>query len=162
MRANSEIVIAAAFSMLVISAFASTGFANEVEIVDVQVDCSEGLCNFEVTARHDDEGWDHYADEWNIRLPNGKVTGSRVLMHPHVDEQPFKRSLSSVRIPDSVREVDVCGHDTVHGWSTNCKRVRLPGFTADSSEDTQDGLPETTNDPKEALASQTTEEATVN
>jgi hypothetical protein len=37
----------------------------------------------------------------------GTVLGTRVLLHPHEDEQPFTRELENVRIPDTVRSVSV-------------------------------------------------------
>jgi len=39
-----------------------------------------GLWRFDVTLRHNDEGWDHYADAWQVVLPeDGEVLGERVL-----------------------------------------------------------------------------------
>jgi hypothetical protein len=35
----------------------------------------------------------------------GEVYGTRVLAHPHVQEQPFTRSQSGIAIPDSIAEV---------------------------------------------------------
>jgi hypothetical protein len=43
------------------------------------------------------------------------VLGSRTLYHPHVDEQPFTRSLDNVAIPTDVTTVVIRAHDTVHG-----------------------------------------------
>jgi len=63
-----------------------------------------------------DTGWDHYADSWEILNPEGEVLTTRVLMHPHVNEQPFTRSLSGVPIPKGFHEVTVRGHDSVHGY----------------------------------------------
>jgi hypothetical protein len=48
--------------------------------------------------RHGDTGWDDYADGWRIETPAGEVLGTRVLHHPHVEEQPFTRSLGGVEI----------------------------------------------------------------
>ena len=70
---------------------------------------------FDVTVRHADTGWDHYADRWDVVAPDGTVLGSRSLLHPHVDEQPFTRSLGNVSIPDGVTHVVIRAHDKVHG-----------------------------------------------
>ncbi|MFT5064884.1 MAG: hypothetical protein ACJAXK_000243 [Yoonia sp.] len=48
---------------------------------------------FDVTLSHPDTGWDHYADGWRVEDADGAVLGLRVLGHPHVNEQPFTRSL---------------------------------------------------------------------
>lgn len=71
---------------------------------------------FVVTVRHDDQGWEHYGDMWRVRGPDGTVYGVRELFHPHVDEQPFTRSLTGVAIPEGVSRVMVEAHDLVHGW----------------------------------------------
>ena len=78
-----------------------------------------------VTLKHDDAGWDHYADNWRVVDAEGNVLGDRVLYHPHVNEQPFTRSLSGVKMPNSVTIVYVEAHDKVHGWSPNRLTVDL-------------------------------------
>ena len=41
--------------------------ANEAEIVRATADCnSERVCRFNVTVRHADTGWEHYADNWRL------------------------------------------------------------------------------------------------
>ena len=44
------------------------------------------------------------------------MLGERVLLHPHVDEQPFTRSLSGVTVPSGTEQVTVRAHDSVDGW----------------------------------------------
>ena len=65
--------------------------------------------------RHGDTGWEHYADAFDVRLPDGTVLGPRVFHHPHETEQPFTRSLSGVRVPAGVNMMIVRAHDKVHG-----------------------------------------------
>lgn len=84
-----------------------------------------GLWSFDVTLTHGDTGWDDYADGWRILDDQGKELGLRALAHPHVNEQPFTRSLSGVRIPEGVEEVGIQARDTIGGWSPNIKRVSL-------------------------------------
>lgn len=60
---------------------------------------------FDVTIRHPDTGWDHYADGWRVLDMDGNELGMRVLFHPHVDEQPFTRSLDGVKIPAGTPQV---------------------------------------------------------
>lgn len=99
--------------------------AGEVEVVQVEIRCNDDTCNFNVTLRHEDEGWEHYADEWKVQTIDGKVLANRVLLHPHVDEQPFTRSRSSLHVPLQIEEVEVCARDNLHGWAKSCKRVGL-------------------------------------
>lgn len=86
-----------------------------------------GQDRFSVTVRHADEGWDHYADRWEVLHPDGTLLGTRTLYHPHVEEQPFTRELSGVSIPDDISTVVVRAHDAVHGFSGVTQTVTLPG-----------------------------------
>lgn len=102
------------------------GQANDVEIVDAKARKSGATWTFSVTLRHEDTGWDHYADLWQVFTPEGDLLGERVLLHPHVEEQPFTRSLSGVAIPDGVSEVVIKARDSVHGVSPQEFRLSLP------------------------------------
>ena len=75
-----------------------------------------GTWRFDVTVRHADTGWDHYADGWKVEAPDGTELGYRKLLHPHETEQPFTRSLTGVTIPEGVTSVTITAHDSVHGW----------------------------------------------
>ena len=100
--------------------------ANEVEVVNVKANQSKDQSwNFDVTLKHDDEGWDHYANEWQIIAPDNKILGTRTLYHPHVNEQPFTRSLSGVKIPKEIKTVRIIAKDTVHGLSHKAVEVEL-------------------------------------
>ncbi len=102
-------------------------FAGEVDVVKVNVKkTSENTYRFSVTLRHDDAGWEHYANRWEVLSPDGKILATRVLHHPHVDEQPFTRSLSGVKIPSDIEEVTIRGHDKKHGYGGKTKKVKLP------------------------------------
>lgn len=103
--------------------------AGEVDVVDVTVTPeSGGGYRFDVTLRHADSGWDHYADRWEVLTPDGDdVLATRVLAHPHVNEQPFTRSLGGVKIPAGLSTVRVRGHDKVHGLGGREMTVALPG-----------------------------------
>jgi len=100
-------------------------FGGEVEIVNVEVVCSSS-CTFSVTLKHGDEGWDHYANQWDVMTMDGNLLKSRVLYHPHVDEQPFTRSLSGVKIPAGTRRVKIRAKDLKHGYSSEEYTVQIP------------------------------------
>ncbi len=107
--------------------FAGPAMAGEADVVDVEVaKQGEGEFRFDVTVRHADEGWDHYADRWDVVGPDGDVLGSRNLLHPHVNEQPFTRSLTGVAIPDDVAQVTLRAHDSVHGLGGAEMSVSVP------------------------------------
>ena len=99
----------------------------DADVIKAQVSQnSDGNYSFSVTVRHDDAGWDHYADKWDVLAPNGDVLGTRTLYHPHDDEQPFTRSLSGVSVPDTADYVTIRAHDSVHGYGGKQVVVKLP------------------------------------
>lgn len=112
------------FALLVLSApFSLFAFAGEADVVDVKVRYNGGN-SFQVitTVKHADTGWKHYANGWEVLDEGGKVLGTRVLYHPHVNEQPFTRSYT-LAIPDSVKQITVRALDSVHG--TGGKTITL-------------------------------------
>ncbi len=100
--------------------------AGSVVIEDVQVTPhAGGQYNFAVTLKHDDTGWDHYANAWDVTDLQGNVLGKRVLHHPHVNEQPFTRS-QVIQVPEGMKAVEVRAYDSVHGLSEHTFKVKLP------------------------------------
>ncbi len=87
----------------------------------------DGTYTFSASVAHADTGWKHYADKFEVLTPGGKVLGTRVLVHPHVDEQPFTRNLGNVRIPPAVTSVIVRAWDNVHKAGEQTFTVKLPG-----------------------------------
>ena len=107
------ILLAAA--ILLAPSLASAGGADVVDASASQ--SADGTWRFDVTVAHADEGWDHYANSWQVLGPDGTLLGERILLHPHVEEQPFTRSLSGVVIPPGITEVTIRAGDSVHGFS---------------------------------------------
>ena len=81
---------------------------------------------FDVTLSHPDTGWDHYADAWRVLDMQGNQIAIRELAHPHVQEQPFTRSLSSVRIPAGTTQVQIQARELPGGWSSETRVITLP------------------------------------
>jgi hypothetical protein len=102
-------------------------WAGEADVLEVSVTAQgHRKYHFEVTVAHADTGWEHYADRWEVLAPDGSVLGTRTLMHPHVDEQPFTRNLSGVAIPAQIPSVEVRAHDSVHAYGGKAMKVKLP------------------------------------
>jgi len=83
----------------------------------------DGAWTFTVTVAHPDVGWEDYADGWDVVLPDGTVVKpdesspfTRLLLHPHENEQPFTRSQRGIVIPGGMTEVRVRAHDLVDGF----------------------------------------------
>ena len=104
--------------------------AGEVEVVAAKAQLVQSgaasVWRFEVTLRHADAGWNHYADNWEFLSPDGTLLGRRVLLHPHVGEQPFTRSLVGVQIPAAITKVRLRGHDKRHGYGGKELVIELP------------------------------------
>lgn len=86
---------------------------------------ASGRWTFAATVAHADTGWKHYADRFEILAPDGTVLATRVLAHPHVNEQPFTRSLGGVKIPNNIQTVTVRAHDSVHKLGGKTKTIAL-------------------------------------
>lgn len=106
-----------ALATLVAALFMSSAQAGSADVLDVRAaQISDGSWRFDVTVRHQDRGWDHYADAWQVLAPDGSLLGERILLHPHDNEQPFTRSLSGVSIPPELGAVTIRARDSVHGF----------------------------------------------
>ena len=104
---------------------ATPALADPPDIDRVRATQTGDTWRFDVTISHPDTGWDHYADGWRVLDMDGNELGLRVLHHPHVDEQPFTRSLSGVAIPAGTTQVQIEARCSVDGWST-IETVTLP------------------------------------
>ncbi len=113
------------FAIIPFLALAPSAFADDAVIENVEARNASGGWSFSVTLSHPDTGWDDYADGWRVVLADGTELGMRVLHHPHVNEQPFTRSLSGVAIPDGVDEVFVEARTNADGWGAARQAVSL-------------------------------------
>ena len=114
-------------ALVVVILAATTVYAGEADVVGVKVkEKGENLFYFSVSVHHDDEGWDHYANKWDVVAPEGIVLGTRILHHPHVNEQPFTRSLSGLKIPDTIETVTIRVHDSVHDYGGKTITIKVP------------------------------------
>lgn len=115
--------------MLVTAVFlmmcARAAMAGEADVINAIATRQADGWQFRVTLKHDDAGWDHYANKWEVLSIDGKVLGTRVLLHPHVDEQPFTRGLSGVQVPDGTGEVIIRAYDSVHADGGKQFRLKL-------------------------------------
>ncbi|MDF1720813.1 MAG: hypothetical protein P1U65_09070 [Minwuia sp.] len=103
--------------------------AGGADVVDVRVlhmkKSGPNIYRFRVTVRHADTGWDHYSNSWDVVAPDGTVLGTRVLHHPHENEQPFTR-YHDMEVPAGIRTVTIRAGDNVHGFSGETIAVTLP------------------------------------
>ena len=70
-------------------------FAN---VLSVQVTGEPGAYQFAVEISSPDSGCEQYADWWEVVSAEGDLLYRRILIHSHVDEQPFTRSGGPVEV----------------------------------------------------------------
>ena len=114
--------------------------SSSAEVLSVSTTGSPGSYTFSVTIESTDTGCDQYANWWEVLSEEGELIYRRILLHSHVDEQPFTRSGGLVAVePNQV--VIVRGHMHPSGYGTQAQRgtvaegfksVTLPqGFAAE-------------------------------
>lgn len=119
--------ITALLLLMISFMFFSICFAGEADVINVEIKKTDTITyQFNVTVSHNDEGWDHYANKWDVVAPDGTIIATRILHHPHVNEQPFTRSLSNVTIPKDIKEVTIRAHDSVHEYGGKVIIMALP------------------------------------
>ena len=123
-RAPRRLSIAAIAALL--AAAPALAGADEADVVGVELTpLGDNRFRVDATVAHADEGWDHYADRWDVYDEGGSLLGTRELAHPHENEQPFTRS-ATVEIPEGVRRIEVRAHDSVHGEGGESFSIDVP------------------------------------
>ncbi len=119
--------IALPLAALLAAALPFAAAADPAQVVGAEAEPSAAGWTITATLRHGDTGWDDYADGWRVLTEGGDVLGTRDLAHPHVDEQPFSRSLSGVRVPEGTARVLIESSTTATGWGGTRYPLDLPG-----------------------------------
>ena len=100
------------------------------KVIEVEATGKADSYTFAVTVKSPDTGCDRYADWWEVVTPEGELIYRRVLLHSHVDEQPFTRTGGSVAV-GSDREVIVRVHMSPDGYSSLVQQGTVKsGFAA--------------------------------
>lgn len=98
---------------------ASPAFADDAIVTGVTWQRSGDTIRVDVTLLHPDTGWEHYADAWRVESEDGTALGTRTLAHPHVEEQPFTRSLAGVVLPEGTKRIKVRARCLKDGWGAD-------------------------------------------
>jgi hypothetical protein len=98
----------AAIGVFCAAIFANASYAGEADVTQAKAKRNtDGTFRFDITVKSKDTGWEYYAERFEVVTSEGKILGTRVLLHPHEDEQPFTRELDSVKIPAGTTEIKV-------------------------------------------------------
>ena len=99
------------------------------EVTKVEATGKANNYTFSVTIDSPDTGCNSYADWWEVITPDGELIYRRVLLHSHVDEQPFTRTGDAVAIQPQ-DEVIVRVHMSSEGYSQQAQQGSIQsGFT---------------------------------
>ena len=110
----------------VLTLLAAPAWAGDADVVGATIQHRIGrIYDFDVTIRSKDTGWDRYADRIEVLGPDGKILGTRVLEHPHEQEQPFTRDVMGVEIPRGVADVTIRARFKPTGFDGAVLRVAV-------------------------------------
>lgn len=103
----------------------------DAHVTDVGVAGKPGNYRFTVTVKSPDKGCTEYADWWEVISDNGsQLLYRRILMHSHVNEQPFSRSGTKVDLKPTDRVI-IRVHMNTTGYSPYAFRGSVAeGFKA--------------------------------
>ncbi len=96
------------------------------DIVSVTAQGGAGAYTFSVGIKSPDTGCGQYADWWEVLSEDGKLLYRRILVHSHVNEQPFIRSGGPVAIGEN-EVVIVRGHMNTAGYGTKIYKGSVQG-----------------------------------
>ncbi|HIC44814.1 MAG TPA: hypothetical protein EYO73_11235 [Sulfurimonas sp.] len=95
----------------------TSAFANLAVVEEVKISKKNALYSFAVRILHEDSGWDHYVDKYEVLDKDKNILATRTLWHPHENEQPFTRGLANIKIDSTINKVYIRAHDSVDGDS---------------------------------------------
>lgn len=101
------------------------------DVLSVRVTGEPGAYQFAVEIASPDTGCEQYADWWEVVSQGEELLYRRVLLHSHVDEQPFTRSGGPVEI-DADAVIYVRAHMNTSGYGG----VVMKGTVRDGFEPT--------------------------
>jgi len=111
-------------SKLDLSTYSTSLEFAQVTYVEAIQRSNDNWC-FNTSVRHNDQGWEHYANGWEVLDLEGNQLGYRLLGHPHDNEQPFTRQQCSIKIPSGISKVIVRAKCNRHGFGGEAVVVDL-------------------------------------
>ncbi|MEM9220714.1 MAG: hypothetical protein AAGD25_41155 [Cyanobacteria bacterium P01_F01_bin.150] len=111
------------------SSLSSSPQTTYADVLEVETSGNSGAYQFSVTIQSPDTGCDQYADWWEVISEDGALLHRRILLHSHINEQPFSRSSGPISVsPD--QSVIIRAHMHPHGYGGQALQGTVnQGFT---------------------------------
>jgi hypothetical protein len=111
------------------------------DVLNVSISGAQGAYTFAVTVDSPDTGCDQYSDWWEVLTPEGELLYRRILLHSHVNEQPFTRQGGPVPV-QSQQTVIVRAHMSNLGYGGAAMRGTVEGGFEPAPDIKEDFAPE--------------------
>lgn len=112
-----KVLLVVVLGLFLQSANAQTEGAGKsyADVIGVAAKGTPGEYIFQVTVKSPDTGCEKYADWWEVVSVEGDLIYRRILLHSHVDEQPFTRTGGEINIEKNT-QVIVRAHMNTGGY----------------------------------------------
>ena len=111
------------------------------DVQDVSVSGLEGAYTFAVTVSSPDTGCDQYTDWWEVLTTEGELLYRRILLHSHVNTQPFTRQGGPVPV-QSQQTLIVRAHMSNLGYGGTAMRGTVESGFEPAPDITENFSPE--------------------
>jgi hypothetical protein len=103
-----------------------TGLGAAARVTSVSLSGEPGAYTFSVTISSPDLGCTQFADWWEVVAEDETLLYRRILLHSHVDEQPFTRSGGPVTVAAD-QAVTIRAHMNTSGYGSAAQRGSAQG-----------------------------------
>jgi hypothetical protein len=94
---------------------------DHADVIDVSISGVPGDYSVSVTVSSDDRGCESYVDWWEVISEEGELLTRRVLLHAHVEEQPFTRNAGGLKVRPGERLI-IRAHMNDAGYGSTVMR----------------------------------------
>jgi hypothetical protein len=117
-------------ALLLTGSAAALADVDVAKITDVQIKRDSpdqsGIYHIKVTIEHEDTGWDHYVESWEIFAPDGQILGVRPFFEPELERLKTVSALAGVVIPEDVKAVTIRARTHPSGFEGDPVKVKIP------------------------------------